>query len=572
MTAAQEPLAGRIRQNRDRFLALALASSDLLLEADQDGKVLFAVGQAMAMAGKGARKIESGTLYDLFDSADRPKIEQAVRRMQEGRKVSRIALSIPLPAGRRSDVWLSGYRIEGEFEGHLFLAVETRPEIALPPPLPPPARQQAGLPGKEDFAGIAKARLNEATQSGLEYDLTLLDLPEVKSLAEKAGPEAAEAFRRDFAQFLQSRSVGGDSAGALGDTKFGVVHTGDLDEGALKSKIAELSGRLLPPGQSLGLKLATVDLDKADISEEEAAQALVYTINQFSRQEGSSVTMASLSEGVHSQLSQTVSEMSRLKAMINEGRFDLAYQPVVSLASKVVHHFECLARLKSGEEGGASPFRLVTFAEDTGLIGLLDKAIYERVIHLLYKNFMGDQAISLAVNLSGYSLSDPNFMQGLYTLLDHVPPFKARLLFEMTESSEVRDLAAVNGRLQELRKRGHPVCLDDFGAGSAAFHYLRALAVDFVKIDGSYVQNVLKQPKDIPFLKAIAQLCRDLKINMIAEMIEDAGTAELLKSLGVQFGQGYYFGRPGQTPDSGQKGGSPAGFVRKDGYLFWTGN
>lgn len=554
-------------------MALALAGSDLLLEADGKGKVLFAVGQAMALAGKGARKIESGTLYDLFDAADRSQIDQAIKRMHQGQKVTRIALAIPLPAGRKSLVWLSGYRIEGEFEGHLFLAIETRPvEVALPPPPPPPARQMAGLPDKEDFADIAKARLNEATRAGLDYDLTLLDLPEVKSLAEKAGPEAVDAFRRDFAEFLQSRSVGGDSAGALGDTKFGVVHAGDLDEGALKSKIAELSGKLLPPGQSLGLKLATVDLDKADISEEEAAQALVYTINQFSRQEGSAVTMASLSEGVHSQLSQTVSEMSRLKAMINEGRFDLAYQPVVSLASKVVHHFECLARLKNGEDGGASPFRLVTFAEDTGLIGLLDKAIYERVIHLLHKNFMGDQAISLAVNLSGHSMSDPNFMKKLYQLLDHVPPFKARLLFEMTESSEVHDLAAVNGRLQELRRRGHPVCLDDFGAGSAAFHYLRALAVDFVKIDGSYVQNVLKQPKDIPFLKAIAQLCRDLKINMIAEMIEDAGTAELLKSLGVQFGQGYYFGRPGQTPDSGQKGGSPAGFVRKDGYLFWTGN
>lgn len=541
-----------------------------MLEAAPDGKVLFAVGQAMALTGKGAKRIESGTIFDLFSQADHARLRQALARMREGRRISGVALSVPLPAGRKCDVWLSGYRILDQFDGRLFLALQTRVEVSPPPAPPPPLRQSSGLPGKEDFADIAKARLSEASHSGLDYDLTLLELPEVKALAERAGPEAAESFRRDLADFLKAHSVGGDSAGSLGETKFGLVHAGDLDEGALKSKIAELSERLLPQGQSLGVKLATVDLDPANISEEEAAQALVYTINQFSRQEGASVTMAALSQGVHTQLAQTVSEMSRFKAMIDEGRFDLAYQPVVSLSSKIVHHFECLARLRNDDAGG-SPFRLVTFAEDTGLIGKLDQAIYERVIHLLHKNFMGDQAISLAVNLSGSSLSDNAFMQTLYQLLDRVPPFKARLLFEMTESAEVRDLAAVNGRLQELRRRGHPVCLDDFGAGSAAFHYLRALAVDFVKIDGSYVQHVLKQPKDIPFLKAIAQLCRDLKISMIAEMIEDAATADLLKSLGVQFGQGYYFGRPGQAPDDGQKGGSPAGFVRKDGYLAWAG-
>ncbi len=546
-----------------------MAGADLLLEATQDGQVVFAVGQARALAGRGAKALEGCSLSSLFQEADKPRLEQALERMRQGRRLSAIAFDIVLPDGGRHSIWLSGYRIPEDFDGHLFLALANRPQVLQPPVSP--ASQRTALPDRDDFARIAQSRLAEAGQAGLTYGLTLLDLPEVKALAQQEGPEAAQAFKHDLAQLLRAHSVGGESVGLLSDTKFGLVHDQALDQNKLKRKIVELAGRSLPEGQAMGVNLATLDLDASGISDEEAAQALVYTINQFSRQEGSAFTVEALSRGVHGQLSATVSEMGLLKSLIGEGRFDLAYQPVVSLGSHVIHHFESLARLRSAEAGEESPFRLVTFAEDTGLIGLLDKAIYERVIDLLHRNFMGDAAVSLAVNLSGHSLADGQFMKSLYGALDAAPPYRGRLLFEMTESSEVRDLAAVNARLQELRKRGHPVCLDDFGAGSAAFHYLRALSVDFVKIDGSYVQHVLKQPKDIPFLKAIAQLCKDLKISMIAEMIEDAGTAELLKSLGVQYGQGYYFGRPDQGLGGPRGEAAPPGFARKDGRLYWTG-
>jgi EAL domain-containing protein (putative c-di-GMP-specific phosphodiesterase class I) len=184
----------------------------------------------------------------------------------------------------------------------------------------------------------------------------------------------------------------------------------------------------------------------------------------------------------------------------------------------------------------------------------------------------------VAINVSGRSLSDPAYVQDLRQALKKYPGFGRRMLFEMTESAEVKDLAAVNAVLQELRREGHPVCLDDFGAGAAAFHYLRALTVDFVKIDGSYVKDVLSNRQDIPFLKAIASLCRDLKIKMIAEMIEDAGTVDLMRAMGVQFGQGYYFGRPSAKPPNGGPAGgdgekgaqAPQNFVRREGVLYWS--
>ena len=95
-----------------------------------------------------------------------------------------------------------------------------------------------------------------------------------------------------------------------------------------------------------------------------------------------------------------------------------------------------------------------------------------------------------------------------------------------------------------MRASGHKVCLDDFGVGAAAFEYLRAIDIDFVKIDGSYVQSALENTKSSHFLRAIAGLCRDLGVATVAEMVEDEYCVKYLVSAGIDYGQGYYFGRP----------------------------
>jgi len=121
---------------------------------------------------------------------------------------------------------------------------------------------------------------------------------------------------------------------------------------------------------------------------------------------------------------------------------------------------------------------------------------------------------------------------------------RGQLMFEVTESSKITDLPAVNAFLQRLRRAGHKVCLDDFGSGAAAFQYLRALQVDVVKIDGGYVKNACATPEGKRFLMAMAGLLRELGITTIAEMVEDEKHLEVIKDCGFRFGQGYLFGRP----------------------------
>ena len=117
-------------------------------------------------------------------------------------------------------------------------------------------------------------------------------------------------------------------------------------------------------------------------------------------------------------------------------------------------------------------------------------------------------------------------------------------MFEITESAQISDLEMANRFIQGLRKAGHQVCLDDFGAGSAALKYLHSLEVDVVKIDGQYIRSALTTNRYRAFLKAIVGLCRDLSISTVAEMVEDARCVEMLKVCRVEYAQGYMFGRP----------------------------
>ncbi len=123
---------------------------------------------------------------------------------------------------------------------------------------------------------------------------------------------------------------------------------------------------------------------------------------------------------------------------------------------------------------------------------------------------------------------------------------RPRVLFEITELTSIADLARTNQVIQAFRDAGNAVCLDDFGAGAASLSYLRAFHVDYIKIDGAYVRRMQDSDRDLQIMNAMIGMCRQVKTAIVAEMIETQKQAQSLLALGVEFGQGYYFGKPGR--------------------------
>jgi EAL domain-containing protein (putative c-di-GMP-specific phosphodiesterase class I)/GGDEF domain-containing protein len=529
--------AGDINRSRDLYVAFAFAAADLLLEIEADGTIGFAVGAAMALAGKPARLLGGLPLAQLFIPEDAERIDRALSRIDRGERVRHLLLHTPGTTETHAPkpVALAGFRHPQRPHARL-VALTHAASLDTPAEAHDPI---SGLLAKDGFTDLARRMLSESSAVDADdaYHLTMLEVPQVEKVRAEAGPLAADEFMSELGERLRACSVGGDAAGELGNNRYGLIHAPSVSAEAIEATVGEVLQAFLPPPPYQAVTSASMALDGAGISSEEAANALIYSLNAFSN---SGLTLDDLTSDLKPRLSETVAQMREIKTVIDNGQFELAFQPVVDLWNGVVHHFECLVRFP----GRDSPFETVTFAENVGMVGGLDLAILNRAIEFMRSPMGRHEALRFAVNLSGRSLSHIATARQLLDIVRDASDLRGRLLFELTESAEVEDLPAVNGVLQMLRRQGFPVCLDDFGAGAAAFHYLRALTVDHVKIDGSYVREISTNGDSTPFLRAIAGLCRDLKVGTIAEFVENAETTNLLKLLKVRFGQGYHFGKP----------------------------
>ena len=242
-------------------------------------------------------------------------------------------------------------------------------------------------------------------------------------------------------------------------------------------------------------------------------------------------------------LDETVERIGAFRNTLSAEQYHVVYQPIVDLRTRAPHHHEALVRLNETERY-RSPFHFITFAEEVNMIGEFDLAMTEKVVAKIREGQRNNDVLRIAVNLSGRSLESQSFVDSLHALLRRHREVGDQLMFEVTESAKISRLEETNAVIQGLRAAGHHVCLDDFGSGAAAFQYLRALEVDFVKIDGVYVREALTTPNGMAFLRAMAGLCRDIGIQTVAEMVETEEEVGFLIDANVQYGQGYYFGKP----------------------------
>jgi EAL domain-containing protein (putative c-di-GMP-specific phosphodiesterase class I) len=238
---------------------------------------------------------------------------------------------------------------------------------------------------------------------------------------------------------------------------------------------------------------------------------------------------------------QATKTVQGFRKVLGEASFDIAFHPIVDVKGGRVHHYEALVRFQDAP-ATESPFKMITFAEDIGLIWHFDIAMTRKVIEWLQPRRASKYKI--AVNISGQSIANAGYHAELFGLLDANPWARDHVLFEITESARIADLGDANRFFQTLRQQGYEVCLDDFGAGAASFQYLASLDVDVVKLDGSAVKNALAAKKGRAFLTALTKLCKDIGVETVAEMVDDQETLNFVRDCGVDFAQGYLFGKP----------------------------
>ena len=225
---------------------------------------------------------------------------------------------------------------------------------------------------------------------------------------------------------------------------------------------------------------------------------------------------------------------------MRQDRLLFAFQPVVCAATGKVDYFECLLRMRDEEAGIVTGSEFITIVEGLGWIGLVDRYILKKTVQEL----AADPEVRLGINISGMTAGDRPWLRSLTSLLRHRRDIASRLVIEITETAALGDIAESARFVDTLRHTGCRVALDDFGAGHTSLRHLQILPVDIVKIDGSLVRNLTSRPQTRIFLRHLLGLINGFGLTTVAECVENAEDAALLRAEGVGYLQGHYFGQP----------------------------
>jgi diguanylate cyclase (GGDEF)-like protein/PAS domain S-box-containing protein len=408
-----------------------------------------------------------------------------------------------------------------------------------------------GLINRREFEHRLHAALAETrTRPDIEHALVYVDLDQFKVVNDTCGHPAGDRLLKQVTGLLQTRIRASDTLARLGGDEFGILlqdcaleQAMKLAEGlrqAIRDFRYEWNGQTMQIGASIGI--VAIDRTTESIAETmSAVDVACYAAKDQGRNR------------VHVYEADNVPErhremlwVSRLQRASDEGRLEIYYQPIVAIGANGDRqpHYELMLRMRDENGGLVQPIEFIPAAERYNVMPSIDRWVVRQALGaILGEGRLGDDC-TVAINLSGTTLNDDHFLEFLIGELAAIQLRPGALCFEITETAAISSLANVVYFMRELRDRGVRFALDDFGSGLSSFSYLKTLPVDYLKIDGQFVENVVHDPIDRSMVEAICQVARAMGLRTVAERVESAEALEMLAKLGVDYAQGFYLAEP----------------------------
>ncbi|HTW34950.1 MAG TPA: EAL domain-containing protein [Rhizomicrobium sp.] len=496
---------------RARLLGFAFANADLLFEVDRENRIAFATGAVHDYVRDAKADLVGLPAARLFQPSEGAKFATLTHSLGAGGRAGPFKLKL----ADGTDAALSLFRLP-QNKGNVSCTL-ARPE----------ARTVAGGKGGSDREGFLAA---VAGLSGGKSELALVEVPGLDRAVSKLPAEAAQKLLQRIGE--TARNAGAKAAVQLSDTRFGAVGGASFADGIVK---------VLKEGgiEARDVQETLVSLKTRALSPEQLMLSLRYVIDRFTEQ--ADVPATDLSSAFDKLMGETEARALALTQTVADGSFSLGFQPVVDLKTQEVSYWEALARFPDGADTG----EIVGFAEALGIADAFDLAVAIKIIAHALKPENATQRI--AFNVSGRTLSQPAAFGMLAGILARNRALAPRILIEITESFEIKDIAQANQAILSLRELGYKVGLDDFGAGATSLQYLHGLHVDFVKMDGTLIQRLGKSTREDTLLRGIVKLCAELNLTTIAECVENETLLARARDIGFVLGQGHHLGKPAAT-------------------------
>ena len=388
--------------------------------------------------------------------------------------------------------------------------------------------------------------MDQAVRFSHQGAVLFFDLDQFKDVNDISGHQVGDALLQRVAEQLQALTRPCDILARLGGDEFAwllpesteaqAIKVAERAQQVIRSVVMHARSRRHQVSASIGIVvfpdqgreshqvMANADLAMYQAKEQGRGRWHVFSTGDQSRERAD----ARVLWGQH------------IAEALAQDRFELRFQPIVEVATGQVAHYEALLRMRDAEGGMVYPDRFVPVAEKTGQIQAIDHWVLSHALGIMSSR----PGLHLAVNLSANAMDDHLLLPDIEQLLKRFAVDPVRLAFEITETAAINSTLRATRLMRGIQRLGCRFALDDFGSGYASYAYLRQLPVDDVKVDGAFIRNLSRSREDRIFVKAITDIAHGMGKRVIAEFVEDGDILRVLEELGVDFAQGYHFGRP----------------------------
>lgn len=540
-----------LRASEQRLSSLIQNISDLISVVSSDGAIIYTSPSVLHVLGYMEGELVGGSLFDVVHPDDRPRAI-AFFADRDGISGRRLELRLRGQDGCWRDTETIAADVIDDPDADRF--VLTTRDVSERRQLEQQLAHQAfhdpltDLANRSLFTDRAGHALARNARKGQQLAVIFIDVDEFKSVNDVLGHPGGDRVLREIAERLNRAVRRGDTVARFGGDEFAVL-VEDCDEPTAVLAAERIRQALRDPieiGEHKLVLSASSGIAIGGASTESVAELLRNAdIAMYRAKAGGNAGHEVFRTEMRDAVVRRAHLLSDLRDAQSSGELELHYQPLIELSTNRPIGFEALLRWNHPRRGMIPPLDFIPVAEDSGLIIPIGRWVLEQALMQLSAwDALGDPQLTMNVNVSGHQFMSPGFLSIVKEVLEGSNVAPSRVCLELTESVLLKDVAHTVARLHDLKALGVKLAVDDFGTGFSSLAYLQRFPVDSLKIDKSFVDNILTVGRAGELTRSIIALGETLGLDTVAEGIELDGQAASLQAAGCRVGQGYHFARP----------------------------